>query len=38
VLKKSLNSTAFQVRVSGRRFSCLRSTKWWTAEPVLSAD
>ena len=38
VLKKSLNRTAFHLRACRRRFSCLRSTKWWPAEPVLSAD
>jgi hypothetical protein len=38
VLKKSLNRTAFHLPACRRRFSCLRSTKWWPAEPVLSAD
>lgn len=38
VLKKSLNRTPFHLRACRRRFSGLRSTKWWPAEPVLLAD
>ena len=38
LLKKSINRAAFHLRACRRRFSCLRSTKWWPAEPVLSAD
>jgi hypothetical protein len=38
VLKKSVNRTPFHLRACRRRFSCLRSTKWWPAQPVLSAD
>jgi hypothetical protein len=34
VLKKSLNRTPYHLRVCRHRFSCLRSTKWWPAEPV----
>ena len=38
VLKKSLNRTVFHLRACRHRFSFLDSTKWWPAEPVLSAD
>ena len=38
VLKKCLNRRPFHLRVCRRRFSYLRSTKWWPAEPVWSAD
>jgi hypothetical protein len=38
VLKKTLNGTAFHLRVCVTGFLVSGLTKWWPAEPVLSAD
>ena len=38
MLKKSLNGTSFRLRVCVAGFSCLRSTKWWSAEPVVTEE